>query len=55
MIVAAQMKDLIVMIEGRSSRDREAIPQEPQKRVKQEPQIGMVSLALRHEDDKKLY
>ena len=44
MIVAAQMKDLIVMIEGRSSRDREAIPQEPQKRVKQEPQIGMVSL-----------
>ena len=42
MIVVAPMRDLIVMIEGRSSRDHEAIPQEPQKRVKQEPQIEMV-------------
>ena len=30
------------MIEGRSSRDHEAIPQEPQKTAKQEPQIVMV-------------
>ena len=42
MTVAAQMKDLIVMIGGRSSRDHEAIPREPQKRAKQEPQIEMV-------------
>ena len=42
MTVVAPMRDLIVMIEGRSSRDHEAIPQEPQKRVKQEPQIEMV-------------
>ena len=42
MTVAAPMKDLIVMIGGRSSRDHEAIPREPQKRAKQEPQIEMV-------------
>ena len=42
MTVAAPMKDLIVMIGGRSSRDHEAIPHEPQKRAKQEPQIEMV-------------
>ena len=42
MTVAAPMRDLIVMIGGRSSRDHEAIPHEPQKRAKQEPQIEMV-------------
>ena len=46
MIVAALMKDSIVMIEGRSNRDHEAIPQEPQKRAKQEPQIVMVHFVL---------
>ena len=42
MTVAAPTRDLIVMIGGRSSRDHEAIPREPQKRAKQEPQIEMV-------------
>ena len=42
MIAVAQMRDLIGMIEERSNRDHEAIPQEPQKRAKQEPQIEMV-------------
>ena len=42
MTAAVLMRVSIVMIEGRSNRDHEAIPQEPQKRVKQEPQIVMV-------------
>ena len=35
MTAAAQMKDLIEMIEERSSKDLGAIPLEPQKKVKQ--------------------
>ena len=46
MIAVAQMRDLIGMIEERSNRDHEAIPQEPQKRGTQEPQIVMVLTAL---------
>ena len=44
MIAAVPMKDSIVMIDGRLSRDHEAIQLEPQKKGKQEPQIVMVYL-----------
>ena len=42
MIAAVPMKGLIVMIDGRLSRDHEAIRLEPQKKGIQEPQIVMV-------------
>ena len=42
MIAAVPTKDLIVMIDGRLSRDHEAIRLEPQKKGIQEPQIVMV-------------